>query len=57
MTALPPCCAELEEPPCPQHVQHARLVLRDGPRARGGRKSPVIGLPGNAEPAPEPEDP
>jgi hypothetical protein len=46
---IPPCCEGLEEP-CPQHVQAARVVGRQGPRNRSGGGQRVIGESGKARP-------
>jgi hypothetical protein len=35
---LPPCCREVEHPPCPQHEQYARTQRAPAPKA--ARRSP-----------------
>jgi hypothetical protein len=51
--SVPPCCADAV---CPQHLQQAGVVRRQGPRNRSGRGHLVVGEPGRARPAREPED-
>jgi hypothetical protein len=46
----PPCCADLEDPPCAQHRQHARVVGRQGIKLRQGRGHAVVGESGRAKP-------
>jgi hypothetical protein len=51
---LPECCASVEEPPCQQHAQAARVSGRQGPRNRSARPSAVIGDSGQTKTAAPP---
>jgi hypothetical protein len=51
----PPCCAEVDEPPCAQHQQAQRVMRFEGPRSRSGSASRVVGESGKAKPAREEE--
>lgn len=46
----PPCCAEVEEPPCAQHRQAQREVRFQGPKLRSGGGHLVVGESGKARP-------
>jgi hypothetical protein len=55
MPDTPPCCAEVEEPPCPQHAQAAKVLRHNGIRLHAGRAATAIGESGKAKPA-KPEE-